>query len=358
MHDAIQTSALLAHETVESMRDAVLSMDRSGTIIMLNPAAEQLLGVKAADVMGQSFAQTFIDRADLEDLNDCVLEAIYDPTTPHTAEIQINGADDVGGAGAGAGETTLHLVVRTNLLVGENREPIGIVAVIADVSERVRLLQDKLEQERMRQLFGRLFVYTIGVMSIVTIANNLIARSILDIDLYSPITAWGALLVMLIPTLIAIRMMGLTRQDLGLSKVNLKRSLIEGAIASAILAALVAVLAVVLKHYDLVDGKPTPFELWPALAYLVHSFLQELIARGFMQTSFQRFLDDEKGFSAVFLTSSLFGLFHLQFGFDAVILTLVSGVIFGWFYLRTRNLAGVTMLHFFAGAYAFWFGLL
>ncbi|MBK5970248.1 CPBP family intramembrane glutamic endopeptidase [Thiorhodovibrio winogradskyi] len=57
-------------------------------------------------------------------------------------------------------------------------------------------------------------------------------------------------------------------------------------------------------------------------------------------------------------TSSLFGLFHLHFGFAAVILTLVSSVVFGLFYLRNRNLAGVTLFHFIAGGCAFWFGLL
>ncbi|MBK5970949.1 MULTISPECIES: type II CAAX endopeptidase family protein [Thiorhodovibrio] len=354
MHETQHTSDLLAQETIESMRDAVLSFDHGGTILMLNPAAERLFQISARDVIGQRFAQTFLDREELENLNDAILDAIYDPTTPHTAEVQIKRDSD----GQGECGSILHLIVSTNLLVGEHQQPLGLVAVIADVSERVRLLQEKLEQERMRQLFGRLFVYTIGVMSIFTIANNLIARSIVNIDLYSPITAWGALVVLLIPSLIAIRMMDLTLQDLGISQVGLKRSLIEGAIASAILAALVAILAIVLKHYDLVDGKATPFEFVPALFYLLHSFFQEFITRGFMQSSFQRFLDDKKGFASVFLTSSLFGLFHLQFGLDAVLMTLVSGVIFGLFYLRTRNLAGVTMLHFFAGAYAFWFGLI
>jgi membrane protease YdiL (CAAX protease family) len=51
-------------------------------------------------------------------------------------------------------------------------------------------------------------------------------------------------------------------------------------------------------------------------------------------------------------------LFHLHFGFAAVILTLVSSVVFGLFYLRNRNLAGVTLFHFIAGGCALWFGLL
>jgi len=33
-------------------------------------------------------------------------------------------------------------------------------------------------------------------------------------------------------------------------------------------------------------------------------------------------------------------------------------LVFGLFYLRNPNLAGVTLFHFIAGGCAFWFGLL
>jgi PAS domain S-box-containing protein len=348
MSDDLQASDLLARETIESMRDAVLSINRKGAIIMLNPAAERLLGIKAEEVLGHSFAEIFIDRSDLEGLNDCVLEAIYDPATPHTAEIQIT-ADD---------RSVLHWVVRTNLLAGEAGEPIGVVAAIADVSERVRLLQENLDEVRTRQLFGRFFLYALGVMSIGTIVNNLIARSIVDVDVYAPAFTWGYLVVQFVPALVIIRLMGLTRKDLGLSTDGLGRSLREGALASFLFAALVAAIALTLHHFDALPGRPGQFELWPTLGYLVHSFVQELVARGFLQTTFQRFLDDSKGFKSVLLTASLFGLFHLHFGFTAVILTMVSSLVFGLFYLRNPNLAGVTLFHFIAGGCAFWFGLL
>ncbi|WP_462321918.1 CPBP family intramembrane glutamic endopeptidase [Halochromatium sp.] len=348
MNDDTQASDLLARETIESMRDAVLSIDRRGTILMLNPAAEALLRVKTEEVLGQSFAETFIDRPELERMNDCVLDAIYDPATPHTAEIQIASDDSA----------VLHWVVRTNLLAGETGEPVGVVASIADVSERVRLLQENLDEVRTRQLFGRFFLYALGVMSIGTIVNNLIARSIVDVDVYTPAFTWGYLVVQFVPALVIIRLMGLTRQDLGLSTDGLGRSLKEGALASLLFAGLVAGFALTLHHFEALPGKPGQFELLPTLGYLVHSFVQELVARGFLQTTFQRFLEDRRGFKSVLLTSSLFGLFHLHFGFAAVMLTMISSVVFGLFYLRNPNLAGVTLFHFIAGGCAFWFGLL
>jgi len=344
----VQTSDLLARDTIESMRDAVLSIDRNGTIIMLNPAAERVLKVDAAQALGQSFAQTFIERAELEDLNDCILKAIYDIATPHTTEIRIDEADG----------SCLHLVVRTNLLVGENAEPVGVVAVIADVSERIRLLQEKLEEVRTRHLFGRFFLYALGVMSIGAIVNNLIARSIVEIDVYTPAFTWGYLVMQLVPALVTIRVMGLSRRDLGLSTDGLARALKEGVLASLLFAALIAALASTLHYFDSLPGRPGEFQLIGTLGYLIHSFLQEFVARGFLQTAFRRFLDDTRGLISVFLTACIFGLFHVHFGFSAVVRTLGSSVIFGLFYLRNPNLVGVTLFHFFAGGCAFWFGLL
>ncbi|GAB6044158.1 PAS domain S-box protein [Endothiovibrio diazotrophicus] len=348
MSDLYQTSGLLAGETIESMRDAVLSMDRKGSVIMLNPAAERLLRVTADEVLGQSFAQTFIDRSELERLNDCVLEAIYDPATPHTAEIQI---EDAAGA-------TLHLVVRTNLLTNEEGEPVGVVAVIADVSERVQLLEQQLESARTQQQFGQFFLYSLGVMSIGTIVNNLLARSIVEVNIYTQAFAWEYLMILLLPSLFIIRLMKMPLRELGLSREGFGQSLKEGVVVSLVFTALVAILSATLSHYDMLPGKPGGFELVGTITYFVHSFLQELVARGFFLTAFLRFLNDRRGIKSVFLTSSLFGMFHLHFGFSAVILTLISGVVFGIFYLRNRNLAGVTLIHFMSGGCAFWFGLL
>ena len=98
---------------------------------------------------------------------------------------------------------------------------------------------------------------------------------------------------------------------------------------------------------------------WSALpGYLLHSFLQEVVARGFMQSSIQRFLNDRRGVRTVILTSTMFGVFHIHFGLPAIIVTIASCIIFGLFYLRHQYIVGVTLLHFMLGACAFSIGLL
>lgn len=347
MTEPSQATDLLARETIDSMRDAVLSIDRQGTIIMINPAAEQLLKTDAEVAIGQNFAHTFVDREELERFNDCILDAIYDPSTAHTAEIRIEVQEG----------STRHLVVRTNLLSGQDGQPIGVVAVIADVSEQVRLLERQLENARVQQQFGQFFIYTLGLMSIGAIVSYLIAGSIVDVNIYTEAFSWQYLLVLLIPSLFAIRIMGLRTADLGLSTTGLRQSLKEGILGSLGILAVTAALSGILSYLGRLPGEPMQVDFLGTSIYFLHSLLQEMVARGFLLTSFQRFLNDRKGLRSVLLTSATFGLFHLHFGLGAVMLTIASGIAFGWFYLRTRNIAGVTLIHFMAGVSAFAFGL-
>lgn len=147
-------------------------------------------------------------------------------------------------------------------------------------------------------------------------------------------------------------------KDLGITTVGMKKSLIEGGILSAVTVAVAFAAVWALKALELPTGTPVPAEWGATTGYFFHSVLQELVARGLLQSSFQRFLDDRRGLQSVVLSSTLFGVFHIHFGFMVVAITILSGLLFGAVYLRHRNLAGVTLLHFFAGGAAFWSGLI
>lgn len=239
-------------------------------------------------------------------------------------------------------------------------------ALAVAITRRARVSTDKtiaaLERElavgREQNLFGQFFVYVLGVMAIGTLVNNILAKGELDVNVYTQQFAWQYLLVLIIPSALVMLRMKIPLRQMGITTEGLKKSLIEGAVASVILIALAFGAAQILAAFNLVPGKPQPFDPAGALAYFFHSFLQELVARGFMQSSFQRFLNDKTGWRSVFLTGTLFGLFHLHFGFPAVAVTIFSSFIFGALYLRHRNLAGVTLLHFMSGVAAFNSGLL
>jgi len=65
---------------------------------------------------------------------------------------------------------------------------------------------------------------------------------------------------------------------------------------------------------------------------VIQNYIQELAARGIMQNTMQRFLRDEHGVRSVMVLSST-----------------VASVCLGFFYLRHRNLIGVTIVHYIMG---------
>ncbi|GAB6043770.1 cyclic nucleotide-binding domain-containing protein [Endothiovibrio diazotrophicus] len=236
---------------------------------------------------------------------------------------------------------------------------VAVVRRMRDVTDNyVAVLERELEAARTQQAFGQFFIYTLGLMAVGTVVNNLLSRHLVHVDIYTQSFAWQYLLVLLVPSLVVMQRMGITMSDLGLSRKGLRSSLIAGLVVTLGAVALTGGLAATLYHFDSLPGKPLQFELGGTVTYLVHSFLQELVARGFLQNAFQRFLNDARGVKSVFLTSALFGLFHLHFGLTAVVLTVVSSIAFGLFYLRDRNLAGVTLIHFTTGVCAFASGLM
>ena len=239
-------------------------------------------------------------------------------------------------------------------------------ALAVAVTERMRNQTNKyvesMEREMVaikeRQHFGQFFIYTLGMMTIGMLVNNILAKNILKVDIFTPAFAWVYLLIILIPTSLLIWRMKIPLRDLGVTQVGMKKSLIEGAVLSVATMAIAFAVAGGLGALGIRTGTPVPPDWAGTSGYFFHSVLQELVARGLLQSSFQRFLGDTKGLRSVVLASVLFGAFHVHFGLLAVVTTVLSGLLFGVVYLRHRNLAGVTLLHFFAGGAAFWSGLI
>ncbi|TDK50661.1 cyclic nucleotide-binding domain-containing protein [Antarcticimicrobium luteum] len=228
----------------------------------------------------------------------------------------------------------------------------------ASTNSHVATLQRELALKSEQKQFGLFFVYSLIMMSIGTLVNNAIARTLLDVDIYTAMFAWQYLAILMIPSYIVIRHMNISVQSLGLTTVGLKRSLKEGAVIAVALCLFAYGLGEVLKMFDALPGQPVPFELFGTISYFLHSALQEMIARGFLQSSFQRFLGDGSGWQSVVLASILFGMFHLHFGLVAVVMTILTGFAFGALYARHQNLAGVTLVHFMMGVAAFSVGLI
>lgn len=236
------------------------------------------------------------------------------------------------------------------------------VSVVKSTRKQADRYTESLERElkatRAQRLFGQFVVYIIIVLSLGALVTNIVAHRLFDINVYTETFTWTYGLILLIPTFAILWRLRLPLHHFGVTRERLGRSLIEGTVASA--ATIGLALVAVGATWVLPLGVELTFVVPTALfgTYLFSSFLQEFIARGLIQRSFQEFLQDKVGFQSVLLTSVIFAMLHLHFGLFAFFITLVSSLVFGAFFLRHQNLAGVTLLHFTAGICATAMGLL
>ena len=236
----------------------------------------------------------------------------------------------------------------------------------AAIAERMRrhndryvdALQREVESLRERREFGLFYIYTVATMGFGTLVDAVITRNVISVNVYSVAFSWQYLLALLVPMAFIVWRLRIPLAKLGLTRVNLGRSVLEGiAISAAVIGVMWLGTLVAVRFFGF-RTNPFAFDLAGISVYTGHALLQELFARGFIQSSFQRFLDDRRGLVSVALASFMFGLFHLHYGLTSVAITGLGGLIFGLIYLRHRNLAGVTLVHVAAGIAAFSFGLL
>lgn len=85
------------------------------------------------------------------------------------------------------------------------------------------------------------------------------------------------------------------------------------------------------------------------IVYALLSYIQEFVARGVVQSSAQRFLNDRLGFYAVFVTSVVFAGLHIFRGWQFVSLTFFASFLMGVIFLHRHNLISVSVIHTFLG---------
>jgi len=218
----------------------------------------------------------------------------------------------------------------------------------------VKSAADYIQALRTQNEFGKFFILTIVTFGLGNLMNRIVNDYLIDTttDLFS----WAYLLVLILPILYFIVHFKYPLSTFGVRWRGWQASLRDG-IVSGVLGVALFLSGFWLVHRLL--GRPIGFTLLAItdprllgptlLGYLPHSYLQEFIARGVMQTSLQRFLADANGKQTVLLTSFLFGVFHLHVGIVFSLVTFAGSIIFGFLYLRTQNLIGVSILHWLMG---------
>ena len=86
------------------------------------------------------------------------------------------------------------------------------------------------------------------------------------------------------------------------------------------------------------------------LMYFFLAVAQEIISRGFIQTTIERILTGRhRGLVAIFTTSVIFAVAHLHYSIATMLATMLAGLFFGWLYRRHQTIVGVSVAHFLLG---------
>lgn len=237
-------------------------------------------------------------------------------------------------------------------VVGELKGALAGVAVQrarAMSDEMLASLQQQLEIKTVQNQFGHFLIFTISIFLISAALFYLVAKHYVR-DVYDPGFSWQFVMFLAVPCLLIIKILKIPLVDLGIRKEGLWRSLGE----SVAVCLLISIPALIYISYfkPPSTGPGATIDIVFLGQYFVHTVFQEIGSRGLIQGLFQKFLDDRKGHRAILMTSMVFASLHLAFGVDAVIITFLASIVFGYVYLRQKNLIGVTIMHYWLGVLA------
>lgn len=144
--------------------------------------------------------------------------------------------------------------------------------------------------------------------------------------------------------------------DWGFSLANSKRALVECLVVAipVIAAGILVKWSLTANPGSLHFSNPVFEPLDPAwiIIYFPIAALQEIIARGFIQTSIARILPARHAATmAILLSSMLFAITHLFYSILTMGVTFLASLGLGWLFHRQKTLAGVVLLHYLLGLF-------
>ena len=227
---------------------------------------------------------------------------------------------------------------------------------VKSLQRQIELLEDQVK-------FGTLFVCMIILFGLNGIVLDVIQNYFGEYYYFGGarfnlgaerLIAWIGFIIFAAPVVLLIKKIGFPIGEVLDVRRDLRRSVLE----SLLIAGGFIIITLVLTAGPIeVRGVPRATSapaLWTIVViltpdYLFHSYVQELVARGIMQNAIQKFLRDERGTRTVLVLSIAFGVMHAHLGLKMVLGSAVASVGFGYFYLRNRNLLGVTIIHYVIG---------
>ncbi|ARB90963.1 type II CAAX prenyl endopeptidase Rce1 family protein [Legionella longbeachae] len=224
---------------------------------------------------------------------------------------------------------------------------------------------------------GYFIVSLVSFLSIYSVATPILQE--LATKIPTTYISTGLIIVGMLFLVTRMTYVGMPLSHIGITRSNLKKSLLQSFFLSLAIIALLIVLKMFLLYIAHLFGdklsfyksvqKNQLFYTYPermfdkyglvlsnadviffAVLYTIHAFFQELLARGSLQGMFTRFLPYKNNtVPSIVLASLIFSAAHVYHSTWAVGAVFVPGLLMGWLYSKQQNIFGVSLFHIMIG---------
>ena len=260
--------------------------------------------------------------------------------------------------------TPAQFAILKNAILEKQIDKISHLNQVAAIS-----IKQNFEDLKMKEHIGQfivyllafLFIYFFAIQAVIAFKLNIVSSSIISIPV---------LLILGIGMYIMMKRSGYPLETYGFTLKGWKGALIESALYTIPLLLVLIVLKWVLIHTVSQFSHLTLFHISPALkpgehvshlegailviAYAFFVPVQEMVFRGAIQSSLEKFLTGKNRTTfAIFVSNIPFAMIHFHLSLILVVLVYFFGLSWGWMYSRQKTLVAPMFSHFIVGLFAF-----
>ncbi len=341
--NAENSQDMIRSRILRDVNDGVMAVDTRGTIIFANPQCDAILN---ADVpVGEKYISFMMkDPKNNDEFHQMILDAVEDKDHLHQKVIPYIKPDG----------TEIKISMKSSFIRSEDgKKKEGITLVFTDVTEE-ELLNRKVKDSAVSFI---ILLAGLCVWIFIYALNEFLGQPLSFIHMTNLLLVMSGVML-----LIYTRFTVLTLEDLGLSRKNLKRNLLEGVGFAIIGVAVVALVKLGLMHV-MPEMFPAPLVDFSRFSinevkYIIEVVWQEFIARGVVHESLRRIIPGRHGEGLALLVSSLFfGALHIHGGIIYMVgASLLLGIL-GTVYVRQESIWGTCIPHYVLGVCLVIFGL-
>lgn len=327
------------HTIFENMSDGIITVSSEGIISYVNSAASKILELPSDSLLEQSFHDTLLSNKKNKTFNHIFHHCLKRNCSTSREVVSYY-----------IGNIVKYFRIKITLInQPEDSTPDhifqGMLVLIEDITDKRNLKQHERD---CAMLFA-------GIVMCITI--YLSAWSLLRFTLHVPVRISTYTLMIEGMTLILfleiVFFTSFSLKDIGI--VPSRDKIAAYAKQTFAIAAFAWIVLLISKFIlQLIDAPVKSYyiggSIHGAVSYIFTSFLQEFLARGVIQTSVKTLMRVKYQIPiSILLTSMLFALMHLPFGFIFMFGTFILSIALGILYEQQKSIWGCFFLHWSVG---------